>query len=115
MSFDDRRSVGRSSSAGVSWKNLYRQHDIMGMIRWLSPLTKLSVAKEKGEVCHRRFQASDLKTSAVYVFIQNGTACMIQIFDTETTGLPRNWKAPMSNVDNWQGYRIWPSAINRIP
>ncbi len=26
---------------------------------------------------------------------------MIQIFDTETTGLPRNWKAPMSDVDNW--------------
>ncbi len=26
---------------------------------------------------------------------------MIQIFDTETTGLPRNWKAPMSDVENW--------------
>ena len=22
-------------------------------------------------------------------------------FDTETTGLPRNWKAPVSEVDNW--------------
>ena len=22
-------------------------------------------------------------------------------FDTETTGLPRNWKAPVSNLDNW--------------
>lgn len=26
---------------------------------------------------------------------------MIQIFDTETTGLPKNWKAPVSDVDNW--------------
>ena len=23
------------------------------------------------------------------------------IFDTETTGLPKNWKAPTSDVDNW--------------
>ena len=26
---------------------------------------------------------------------------MILIFDTETTGLPRDWKAPMSDTDNW--------------
>ena len=26
---------------------------------------------------------------------------MYIIFDTETTGLPRNWKAPMSDTDNW--------------
>ena len=23
------------------------------------------------------------------------------IFDTETTGLPKNWKAPVSDIDNW--------------
>jgi DNA polymerase III epsilon subunit-like protein len=23
------------------------------------------------------------------------------IFDTETTGLPKNWKAPMTDLDNW--------------
>jgi len=22
-------------------------------------------------------------------------------FDTETTGLPKNWKAPVSHLDNW--------------
>ncbi len=26
---------------------------------------------------------------------------MYLIFDTETTGLPRNWKAPITDVDNW--------------
>lgn len=26
---------------------------------------------------------------------------MYLVFDTETTGLPKNWKAPMSEVDNW--------------
>lgn len=26
---------------------------------------------------------------------------MITFFDTETTGLPLDWKAPMSQVDNW--------------
>jgi DNA polymerase-3 subunit alpha len=26
---------------------------------------------------------------------------MYLIFDTETTGLPKNWKAPITDVDNW--------------
>lgn len=26
---------------------------------------------------------------------------MYLVFDTETTGLPRDWKAPVSQVDNW--------------
>src|SRR5574343_457099 len=26
---------------------------------------------------------------------------MYLIFDTETTGLPRNWAAPISDTDNW--------------
>ena len=26
---------------------------------------------------------------------------MFLIFDTETTGLPRNFKEPISDVDNW--------------
>ena len=26
---------------------------------------------------------------------------MYLIFDTETTGLPRNWKAPLTDSDNW--------------
>lgn len=26
---------------------------------------------------------------------------MITFFDTETTGLPKNWKAPMQDVENW--------------
>jgi len=26
---------------------------------------------------------------------------MYLFFDTETTGLPKNWKAPVTNVDNW--------------
>ena len=26
---------------------------------------------------------------------------MILFFDTETTGLPKNWKAPVTDLDNW--------------
>lgn len=26
---------------------------------------------------------------------------MITFFDTETTGLPKDWKAPVTNLDNW--------------
>ena len=26
---------------------------------------------------------------------------MYIIFDTETTGLPKNWNAPISDLDNW--------------
>ena len=26
---------------------------------------------------------------------------MILIYDTETTGLPRDWNAPISDSDNW--------------
>ena len=26
---------------------------------------------------------------------------MYLFFDTETTGLPRNWKAPLSDLNNW--------------
>lgn len=26
---------------------------------------------------------------------------MIMFFDTETTGLPKNWRAPMTDLDNW--------------
>ena len=26
---------------------------------------------------------------------------MYLIFDTETTGLPKNWNAPVTDVDNW--------------
>lgn len=29
------------------------------------------------------------------------TTTMYLFFDTETTGLPRNWKAPVQQVDNW--------------
>lgn len=26
---------------------------------------------------------------------------MYLFFDTETTGLPKNWKAPVSDLNNW--------------
>ena len=26
---------------------------------------------------------------------------MYLFFDTETTGLPKNWKAPVTDIDNW--------------
>ncbi|MBB6462316.1 3'-5' exonuclease [Flammeovirga kamogawensis] len=37
---------------------------------------------------------------------------MYLFFDTETTGLPKNWKAPMTEVDNWPrviqlGYQLY--------
>ena len=28
---------------------------------------------------------------------------MYLIFDTETTGLPKKWNAPLTDSDNWQG------------
>jgi len=31
----------------------------------------------------------------------NNRQDMYLFFDTETTGLPRNWKAPVTNVNNW--------------
>ena len=31
---------------------------------------------------------------------------MIFFFDTETTGLPRNWKAPITDIDNWPIYNL---------
>jgi len=40
---------------------------------------------------------------------------MIVVFDTETTGLPKNWKAPVSEVNNWPrviqlGWQTWSDA-----
>lgn len=31
----------------------------------------------------------------------NGLTIMYLFFDTETTGLPKSWKAPVSDIDNW--------------
>ena len=59
---------------------------------------------------------------------------MYLIFDTETTGFPKNWKAPITDTDNWprcvqiawqlhdemgeliedQNYLIKPAKGNRI-
>ena len=33
--------------------------------------------------------------------ILNFEGPMILIYDTETTGLPRDWNAPISDSDNW--------------
>ncbi|MFT4758029.1 MAG: DNA polymerase-3 subunit alpha, partial [Vicingaceae bacterium] len=33
--------------------------------------------------------------------MQQNSHCMFLIFDTETTGLPKNWKAPITDSDNW--------------
>lgn len=40
-------------------------------------------------------------------------------FDTETTGLPKNWKAPLSDLDNWPrlvqlAYLLFDSSGNQI-
>lgn len=38
------------------------------------------------------------------MFSQNHNSlkeCMYLFFDTETTGLPKNWNAPISNLKNW--------------
>lgn len=44
---------------------------------------------------------------------------MYLFFDTETTGLPRNWKAPISDLDNWPrmvqlAYWLYNGDGNRI-
>lgn len=44
---------------------------------------------------------------------------MYLFFDTETTGLPKNWKAPVTNLDNWPrlvqlAYIEFDSAGNKI-
>jgi DNA polymerase III subunit epsilon len=35
------------------------------------------------------------------LFITLNTIAMYLFFDTETTGLPRNWKAPVTDLNNW--------------
>ena len=45
----------------------------------------------------------DLKKNS-YIYIQLTLALpkkMYLIFDTETTGLPRRWDAPLTDSDNW--------------
>ena len=37
----------------------------------------------------------------LFILIQQKELLMYLIFDTETTGLPRNFKAPISDVENW--------------
>jgi DNA polymerase III subunit epsilon len=44
---------------------------------------------------------------------------MILFFDTETTGLPRNWKAPVTNVNNWPrmvqlAYQFYDATGNKL-
>lgn len=44
---------------------------------------------------------------------------MFLFFDTETTGLPRNWKAPLSDLSNWPrlvqlAYLLYDSKGNKI-
>ena len=44
---------------------------------------------------------------------------MYLFFDTETTGLPRNWKAPVSDVNNWPrlvqiAWLVYDSKGNRL-
>jgi DNA polymerase III epsilon subunit-like protein len=44
---------------------------------------------------------------------------MILFFDTETTGLPRNWKAPVTDVNNWPrmvqlAYQFYDANGNKI-
>ena len=42
----------------------------------------------------------------------DGECCMYIVIDCETTGLPRNWKAPVSDVQNWP--RLVQVAWSRI-
>lgn len=50
-------------------------------------------------------QATGCRFLAIYFLSeinnQNKTCKMYLFFDTETTGLPRNWKAPVTDVNNW--------------
>jgi DNA polymerase III subunit epsilon len=44
---------------------------------------------------------------------------MYLFFDTETTGLPRNWKAPITDLNNWPrlvqlAYLLYDSAGNQV-
>ena len=44
---------------------------------------------------------------------------MYLFFDTETTGLPRNWKAPVTDLNNWPrlvqlAYLLYDNKGNKI-
>ncbi|MEQ1573576.1 MAG: 3'-5' exonuclease, partial [Vicinamibacterales bacterium] len=44
---------------------------------------------------------------------------MYLFFDTETTGLPRDWKAPVSDLDNWPrlvelAWRLYDNSGNSV-
>ncbi|KAF0237889.1 MAG: DNA polymerase III subunit [Prolixibacteraceae bacterium] len=44
---------------------------------------------------------------------------MYLFFDTETTGLPKNWKAPVTDLNNWPrlvqlAYLLYDSDGNQI-
>jgi len=53
------------------------------------------------------------------LFSQLPPAPVYLFFDTETTGLPKNWKAPVSDLDNWPrlvqlAYVVFDGEGNRI-
>ncbi len=43
----------------------------------------------------------DLKKLNLLSYLKSFTALMYLIYDTETTGLPKNFSAPVSDSENW--------------
>lgn len=50
----------------------------------------MNEAETRAEYIDPKWKASEPKNLGTYLF-----------FDTETTGLPRNWNAPLSDSENW--------------
>jgi DNA polymerase III subunit epsilon len=53
---------------------------------------------------HKKFNLKyniNNQTSNIESFGGKGEDGVYLFFDTETTGLPKNWKAPVSDLDNW--------------
>ena len=54
------------------------------------------------EILEVRKAQEELKRSKILnLFTNNNSNKYLLFFDTETTGLPQNWKAPLSNFNNW--------------
>ncbi len=75
-----------------------------GRLAGCRPVPKFNESGKARRCAKVVFQRGDftlLLAMCSFTFEGKYTLEMILVFDTETTGLPRDWNAPMRDVDNW--------------
>jgi len=80
-----------------------QDHKILTLIRLLKTLVYLLTLPWSNKMemgCLHRFRFHLLKVLNRNIY-QTKSKLMYLFFDTETTGLPRNWKAPVTDLNNW--------------